>query len=1118
MKKTYKLLLATCLIFGSFLITQAQNLIPNPGFENGTVSAYSSGPNGSWTGDVFTNWACYNGGNYVTAETTEVHPGGSTRSMKSASPGFGSNNKWRVQMLSDDITTVVGSIYTFKVWIKAATANGTIQLETRSSSAAPQYLSDQIISTSWTQYTWTFTANSVDTKVVFNLGQDNVVYYLDDMELTGSVAPTVNLTNYLPNPSFEDGTGSTFTDWTELNGAGSFSETTVPAEVKVGSRALKVISTISDTGNPWKVQLGSAFLNTPVGKPFSCSIYVKVASGIGKARISTISPLANYALYGYSTLTDIGTNWQKITLNFTPVEPTTRINIELGGAAGTYFVDDLSLTSTDALVIGNGNFETGLGNNFTNWNKVNGANFLTATTDSHAGTRALRAEVTGTQPNAGQSWSVQVIGDAVNTTVGSAYTFSVWAKAAATGGKIRFSTDNGSPSLYSPGEYDVTTAWTKISWTFIANQAQTKMVLDLGKYVGMYFIDDVEITPAVINLVANGSFETGTVSNYTWNGTYWAGDVFTNWSPYNGGDRMTATTVTAEVKEGARGVKVVNPISGDYYVTQLVSDPMTLIVGKNYAATIYVRSNAGGEVVRFSTNSSSPDLYGPDYTTTTGWTAMTWNFTANNASTRIVLDMGKSAGTFFVDDVKVVQIGDCDIKYQIPAGQTPFASGKNKYFGCIYSPAQKANFNKYFNQITPENSGKWGNVESTEGVFNFTEIDEAREYAKVNGFPFRYHVLVWGTNQPLWLKPMTDAQKVVKIKTWFKAVANHFDGSSNARAKLEYLEVANETLNDPPNNLNNASVRFPYRPDNRTDAGSGDYVNALKSLNAELGTTPGTYDWVVNAFKLARKYFPCETKLVLNEYEIESNSDMNADYVVLINTLKNENLIDAVGMQTHTFNTQLYSPYTPSNIAAANANLLNNLNSIAATDLPIMITELDVDGDISLDASFNRVTTGTKADKEAFQRSEYERIVNIYWNHPSVIGITLWGYLTGHWRTDNEGHLVDACTGNEKPALRDYLNNTLNNTPTSIRASANPPLRTGFVTKTCIVPTNISIATGNWMNANTWELGRVPQAGDNVIIDTAHTVTLTGEGNAKSVQQKGTLNLSTNSSKVNIGL
>ncbi|QJD78805.1 T9SS type A sorting domain-containing protein [Spirosoma rhododendri] len=295
-------------------------------------------------------------------------------------------------------------------------------------------------------------------------------------------------------------------------------------------------------------------------------------------------------------------------------------------------------------------------------------------------------------------------------------------------------------------------------------------------------------------------------------------------------------------------------------------------------------------------------------------------------------------------------------------------------------------------------------------------------------------MLVWGAQQPTWLKPLSDAQKVQKLKAWFQAVANHYDGSSDARARLEYIEVANETLNDPPNN-EGANVNDPA---------SGDYVNALKSLNAELGTTPGRFDWVINSFKLARKYFPCETKLVLNEYNAETI--LADDYVTLVNLLKADNLLDVVGLQAHSFSTRKYNA---SQSFADHTNYLRTqLDKIAATKLPIMITELDIDGNV--DSTYT-VTTNV-AVKQAFQKSEYQRIFGLYWNHPSVIGITLWGYLTGHWRTTEEAFLVDACSGQEKPALRDYLNNTLNNNPSSVRASGNPALGMSFVPKICGIP------------------------------------------------------------------
>ncbi|QJD78804.1 carbohydrate binding domain-containing protein [Spirosoma rhododendri] len=658
MRKNYLfIVLCALLLSGISPLLAQQNLIPNPGFESGT-------------GDVFTNWTKANGAAYLTATTAAAEVHGGTRALKSAGPGF-AGQQYQVQMLSDLINMTVGTSYTFKIWVKAATAGGTVRFSTQPS---PLYGPDTPVPAGvWTQLSWTFTATVAQTRIALDLGQSNVVYYLDDMEMLGAVVTTpapANLTNYLPNPSFEDGTGSTFTNWTALNGAGSFSETTNPAEVKVGARALKVVS--ATPGNAYEVQFASPFLNTPVGKRFRFSIYIKAAVAGGMVRLSTISPLANYGAYAYSTTTSIGTDWQQLTLDFTPVEPTTRVAIDMGTSAATYFVDDMRLTSTDALLIGNGGFETGLGDNFTNWTKQNGASFLTATTtETHSGSRALRAEVTGTQANAGQAYSVQLINDAATTVVGTQYTFSIWAKATTAGSTIRFSTQ---PSPQYGPDTPVPTTWTKLSWTFTANSTQTQLVLDLGKNTNVYYLDDADISTAVINLVSNGSFEQGG-----------PGNNFTNWSKYNGAANMTETTVPAEVNEGSRAVKVINTAAGQPYSVQLVSDPMSLSAGKNYTATVYVRSNTGGEVIRFSTNATAGAQYGPDFTTTTAWKAMTWTFTANDPSTRIVLDMGTSAGTFFVDNVTVVGADDCAVKYQVPASQTPIATGKNKFLGSAYS-------------------------------------------------------------------------------------------------------------------------------------------------------------------------------------------------------------------------------------------------------------------------------------------------------------------------------------------------------------------------------------------------------------------------------------------------
>ena len=914
-----------------------------------------------------------------------------------------------------------------------------------------------------------------------------------------------NAQNLLLNAGFEDGTGDNFTNWSKPNGASSIFQTTTAGEFRSGGRALKVVvtGTQSNAPEPWSVQMVSDEVPTIIGTSYTFKIWVKaLATGTGPIRFST-NPFPDPTA-DYSGFYDVTTGFTQLSWTFVAQKSTTKMVLDLGKSVNTYFIDDTELTtptvSSSANLLNPG-FELGTGDVFTNWSKPNGASALTQTTTSgefRSGARALKVVIDGSQSNYPEPYSVQLVSDEVITTIGSSYTFKVWVKALVSGtGSIRFSTNPfPDPTADYSGFYDVTTGFTQLSWTFVAQKSTTKMVLDLGKSINTYFIDDLELTTPAISsgLIQNGGFETGSPENN-----------FTNWEKLNnpGGNTIQETTTVGEFRSGTRGVKAVVATSSNFYDVQLVSDPIYTLVGASYDFKIYVKGNVTGTTVQFSTNpNTSNSLYSGTYDVTTNFTQLGWTFVANTNQTRIVLNLGKFANTYYLDDASLLM--NCSVQFSPPVEQTPIATGKNKFLGCIYSAAHILNANKYFNQVTPENAGKWGEVETIEGVYNFASVDAAREYAKVNNFSFRFHVLLWGAQQPVWLKPMTDVQKIAKIRAWMQAVANHYDGSSNARAKLEYIEVLNEALNDPPNNSDNPHPTYGFPgADNRNDPQSGDYVNALKTLNAELGTTPGEYDWIVNAFKLARQYFGCETKLIIDDYAIESIPLAMADYVNIIQLLKNENLVDIVAMQAHTFGTQVYGPGTPAIYASNTANLMTNLNTLAAKGFPVIITELDVDGDVSLDASGERVTTGTQQQKDEFQRSEYERIFNVYWNHPAVTGITLWGYRNGHWRSQTAAYLMDVCSGAERPAMV-FLN-------TTIRASSPPALSTNFN----VTGFMKSVQTGNWSDSSTWSCGRIPIITDDVTINPGHVVNIVNDGaKAKKVINNGQLKFSNPASKL----
>ncbi|WP_375436396.1 endo-1,4-beta-xylanase [uncultured Hymenobacter sp.] len=313
----------------------------------------------------------------------------------------------------------------------------------------------------------------------------------------------------------------------------------------------------------------------------------------------------------------------------------------------------------------------------------------------------------------------------------------------------------------------------------------------------------------------------------------------------------------------------------------------------------------------------------------------------------------------------------------------PIATGKPKFLGGAYSNAQGVNFDKYWNQVVSENDGKWGSVEGTRNVMNWTGLDAAYNLAKSQNIPFRMHVLVWGNQQPTWMENLSKEEQLVEIKQWYAAVAQRYPD-------IAFLEVVNEPTNDPP------------RKTGPNDQGSGNYIEALG------GNGASGWDWVINSFKLAREYFP-NTKLMLNDYSVENVPANTQRYLGIINLLKQQNLIDVIGIQGHAFSTR----------PTASATLTSNLDLLATSGLPLYITELDIDG-----------------LQDEVQLAEYQRVFPLFWEHPAVKGITLWGYRPGHWRTAQGAYLAYE-NGAERAALkwlREYVKQTELSTITTATA------------------------------------------------------------------------------------
>ena len=83
--------------------------------------------------------------------------------------------------------------------------------------------------------------------------------------------------------------------------------------------------------------------------------------------------------------------------------------------------------------------------------------------------------------------------------------------------------------------------------------------------------------------------------------------------------------------------------------------------------------------------------------------------------------------------------------------------------------------------------------------------------------------------------------------------------------------------------------------------------------------------------------------------------------------------------------------------------------------------------------------------------------------------------------------------------------------------SASKSTSTSVALSQVVVNPVISIANGLWNANTTWDVNRIPVIGDIVVIDTPHTVTLSGSGNAKNLTTRGKLILSTVSSILRLG-
>ena len=597
----------------------------------------------------------------------------------------------------------------------------------------------------------------------------------------------------------------------------------------------------------------------------------------------------------------------------------------------------------------------------------------------------------------------------------------------------------------------------------------------------------VESTSDIKTIIKNGDFETGTNNG---------------WSSW--GNDSKAEVCAEAAKDGSYGLKLVNPKDGsDYYVAQCCQDlDGVLEVGKTYTIRFQAKSSVAGEVLQFAAQNSK-DYSGEGYhsfSIGTDWTTCEYDYTCNKENmNRILLNFGKVAGTFYIDNVEF-GIKEVDPMDNVLAGDSyDFEGGTKGNWGawgsnCESSEVKEGAGYKDSYGLVLKNKGD-GDAWNAQCAYTFDAPLQAGKkyiiqfYAKSSSaagkmqFQYQnsstygsqggYHDFEVGTDWAKFEYEFTptpeDANRIIlnfgKVgatyyldnikfglakdqgseagarKTIYRSRRSHTRAASKmyyvlktAEEKQAALEGAMEAwVSGVANHLKEKNVT-PYGYDvinepiadgsnGRRGIDEGVFgvdedkapeESVADGLTLNWGDNHwywGYYvpDYPVKAFQLARKYLPEETKLFVNDYNLETSPKKLAALIDFVKDIDQKNgtpIVDGIGTQMHvTLSCSDDEAKNATNIAALKEQVDAMFQTMAATGKLVRVTELDI--------SLN--TENPSSNQYKAQSDCYRMIMESYKaNVPEAqqSGITIWSL------SDNEAEHEYWLKG-QKPNLFD---------------------------------------------------------------------------------------------------
>lgn len=406
-----------------------------------------------------------------------------------------------------------------------------------------------------------------------------------------------------------------------------------------------------------------------------------------------------------------------------------------------------------------------------------------------------------------------------------------------------------------------------------------------------------------------------------------------------GSNKKDAGVVAGAGQDGTAALVLENKGDGNAWEAQCAyTFDDALQAGKKYIIQFYAKStSAAGELQFQYQNGSTYSSQGGYNTFSVGadWVKCEFTFTpAYDDANRIILNFGKVGATYYIDN----------IKFGLAKDQTS-ATRVIQYVLARNGKARKATragSKMYYILKTPAEKQA-----ALEGAMEAWVSGVANHLKEKNVVPFGYEVI----NEPI------------------------ADGSNMYRGLSEGAFGGTWTDDD-------GNTQYDAAP-------TEDDANGL-TLNWGSGHWYWGYyvpDYHVKAFQLARKYLPADTKLFVNDYNLETSPKKLEALIKFAKDIDEKNgspIVDGIGTQMHvTLNCSDNAEKNAANIAELKTKVDAMFQTMAATGKLIRVTELDLS-----------LGTGTPSSNQYKAQSDaYRMIVESYKaNVPEAqqSGITVW--------------------------------------------------------------------------------------------------------------------------------